>query len=155
MMGYELVVNFRQPYFSRSVGSSGGGGTSRSPPGFATISIFRWAAIVSGFPRHLFNLMVTFVVSGLWHGANWTFSRLGFSARPLPDRGADDRSRSTARLGRAARTQPFPQAGEFGKMLLTFSLVTFAWAYFRANTVGDAWYITSHLLPLGGSIPLF
>jgi alginate O-acetyltransferase complex protein AlgI len=42
----------------------------------------------------------------------------------------------------------------FSKAILTFSLVTFAWIFFRANTVQDAWFVATHLLPLGRLDPL-
>jgi D-alanyl-lipoteichoic acid acyltransferase DltB (MBOAT superfamily) len=139
MMGYELRINFMQPYFSRSVGE------------FWRrwhISLSTWFRDYVYIPlggsrvkqsRHYANLMITFVISGLWHGANWTFVIWGFLhglylivAQSIAPLGSFDR---------------LPKLTAFCKTVVTFSLVTYAWIFFRANTVGDAWYIATHLLP--------
>jgi alginate O-acetyltransferase complex protein AlgI len=144
MMGYELRINFMQPYFSRSVGE------------FWRrwhISLSTWFRDYVYIPlggsrvepsRHYVNLMITFVVSGLWHGANWTFVAWGFL-------------HGLYLIAAQAIAQRFPRAARvpsFLKILVTFSLVTFAWIFFRANTLGDAWFIASHLLPLGRLDPV-
>jgi len=90
------------------------------------------------------NILITFLISGLWHGANWTFvfwgmlhaiymltSVLTFSAR----------SRFVEWVG----LNQFPRLHRGLKVLLTFTLVTFAWIFFRSATVSDAFYIVSHL----------
>ena len=143
IMGFDLMDNFRQPYFSRSV---------REFWRRWHISLSTWfrdyVYIPLGgnrvrFSRNLSNLMIVFVVSGLWHGANWTFLIWGtlhglyivmevvigryvhFKRRVLTD-------------GMAT--------------VLTFVFVTVAWIFFRANTVNDAFYVLAHLFDFSGGI---
>jgi D-alanyl-lipoteichoic acid acyltransferase DltB (MBOAT superfamily) len=93
--------------------------------------------------RHYANLMITFVISGLWHGANWTFVAWGF-LHGVYLIVAQATAPFTARFGRLALV----------KTVFTFSLVTFAWIFFRANNLGDAWFIATHLFPPGRLDPL-
>jgi len=92
--------------------------------------------------RRYGNLMITFVLSGLWHGANWTFVAWGF----LHGLYLIVAQATALFLPRSAR---LPRLQTFLKTLLTFALVTFAWIFFRANTLTDSWFIATHLLPLG------
>ena len=73
VMGFSLMENFRRPYFARSV---------REFWGRWHISLSTWFKDYVYIPlggnrvgrfRHMRNLVVTFLVSGIWHGANWTF----------------------------------------------------------------------------------
>ena len=148
MMGYELVINFRQPYFSRSVGEFWRRWHISLSTWFRDYVYIPLGGNRATPPRHWFNLMVTFVVSGLWHGANWTFIAWGFlhGAYLVV---AQSLSPAAERLGRALRAERFPRFVSALKIAVTFILVTIAWIYFRASTVGDAWFITWHLLPLG------
>ena len=91
------------------------------------------------------NLLAVFLISGLWHGANWTFLAWGGLhgcylvastwAQPL-------RERLAQRTGLAAH----PRLRRAGGVLVTFALVAYAWIFFRANTLGDAVFISQHLL---------
>jgi len=147
-MGFELVMNFRQPYFSSSIGE------------FWRrwhISLSTWFRDYVYIPmggnrvtllRNWFNLMVTFVASGLWHGANWTFIVWGF-LHGLYLIVAKTVAPYTKRASEALGLERVPRLVKTWKIVVTFSLVTLAWIYFRASTVSDAWYITWHLLPLG------
>lgn len=144
MMGYDLMINFRQPYFAKSVGEF----WHRWH-----ISLSTWFRDYLYIPlggsrvrrsRYFVNIMVVFLISGLWHGANWTFAIWGglhgfylifgqFTA-PL-------RNRLKAALG-------LDKTGGFltvCQVLITFLLATVAWVFFRASTVQDAFYIVSHL----------
>ena len=90
--------------------------------------------------RWHFNILLTFLVSGLWHGANWTFvvwgglngSYLLFSlwTQPL-------RHELTKRLGLAR----YPRIHGFFKIIITFFLICVSWVFFRANSLRDAFYI--------------
>lgn len=89
-------------------------------------------------PRIYLNLIITFLVSGIWHGAGWTFVIWGLlhglyqcagrTAKPLLDK---------AKIPAAV------------KIAVTFCLVTFAWIFFRAQDLGQAGTIIARL----GQIP--
>jgi alginate O-acetyltransferase complex protein AlgI len=148
MMGYGLVVNFRQPYFSASIAEFWRRWHISLSTWFRDYVYIPLGGSRVSMTRNWFNLMVTFLVSGLWHGASWTFVVWGFvhgmyliisqAAGPY-----------AARVGRILRCERFPVTVNIVKILATFSAVTLAWAFFRAKTLGDAWFVITHLLPLG------
>jgi len=157
LMGYELMRNFRQPYFATSIPEFWGRWH---------ISLSTWFRDYLYIPlggnrvaqwRVYLNLLIVFVVSGLWHGANWTFVMWGalhgvYSALTV----AWSRGWPPAR---AAKTEQARSAQEFswgklGKILLTFHLVLLAWVFFRADSIGDAFTLlrnATHLVPINGS----
>jgi alginate O-acetyltransferase complex protein AlgI len=153
MMGYELRINFMQPYFSRSVGEFWRRWHISLSTWFRDYLYIPLGGNRVKLPRHYANLMITFVISGLWHGANWTFVIWGF-LHGLYLIVAQSTAPLTARLGRLLALHRVPRLTAFCKMVVTFSLVTFAWIFFRANTVRDSWFIATHLLPLGRLDPL-
>ncbi|MBQ3432522.1 MAG: MBOAT family protein [Clostridia bacterium] len=79
-------------------------------------------------PRHYFNLLVTFLVSGLWHGANWTFVVWG--ALHGIAQMMEDIFKIKAPKNR--------KIWWLLRVLLVFSIVCFAWVFFRAQTLSDA-----------------
>ena len=124
-MGVELMHNFDAPYFSRSV---------REFWRRWHISLSSWFRDyvyipLGGKKRRALNTMITFILSGLWHGANWTFVVWGAL------NGAYQVIES------AIRKKPRAWLG----IPVTFALVTFAWLFFRANTLSDAWYVVTHM----------
>ena len=142
MMGYELRINFMQPYFSRSVGEFWRRWHISLSTWFRDYLYIPLGGNRVKLSRHYANLMITFVISGLWHGANWTFVAWGF-LHGLYLIVAQATAPFLPRFARAPRLQAFL------KTVLTFALVTFAWIFFRANTLQDSWFIATHLLPLG------
>jgi D-alanyl-lipoteichoic acid acyltransferase DltB (MBOAT superfamily) len=101
--------------------------------------------------RAYLNLLAVFLISGLWHGANWTFLAWGGLhglylvlstwARPA-------RERLAQLTGLAAH----PRLRRLMGVLITFALVAYAWIFFRANTFGDAVFISQHLFSGWGSL---
>jgi hypothetical protein len=88
--------------------------------------------------------MIVFLVSGLWHGAEWTFVVWG-GLHGLYLLGEIWLKRAWGRT-RPHREPAQPSFWrQAGHILLTFHLVTFAWIFFRANSVGEAFYIATHL----------
>ncbi len=148
MMGYELRVNFMQPYFSRSVGEFWRRWHISLSTWFRDYVYIPLGGNRVKLPRHYANLMITFVVSGLWHGANWTFVAWGF-LHGMYLIAAETSAPFAARLGRMLGLDRVPRLVNCCKTVFTFSLVTLAWIFFRANTLSDAWFIAGHLLPLG------
>jgi alginate O-acetyltransferase complex protein AlgI len=136
-MGFELMVNFDFPYVSRSISefwrrwhvslSSWFKDYVYVPLGGNRVSRRRWYG----------NLMVTFVISGLWHGANWTFLVWGAL------NGLYLILEAGTKQGRDQLWRRLPSFYEThlrrsGALLLTFGLTCFAWIFFRASSLGDA-----------------
>lgn len=127
-LGFELTENFRRPYFAVSVTD------------FWRrwhISLSTWLKDYVYIPlggsrcskiRNYWNIFVTFLVSGIWHGANWTFIIWGIW-------------HGVFQIIEKAIGQQKCEYGWFGKsvkILITFLLVNFAWIFFRMPTLGDA-----------------
>ncbi len=153
VLGFEFNLNFRQPYLSASV------------PEFWRrwhISLSSWFRDYLYIPlggsrvgpaRAYGNLLAVFLISGLWHGANWTFLVWGglHGLYLVASTWARPAREWLAQLtGLAAR----PRLRRGLGVLVTFALVAYAWIFFRANNLGDAVFISRHLLrgwgPLGG-----
>ena len=99
------------------------------------------------------NTFIIFLVSGFWHGANWTFVAWGaFHALlflPLIVLGKNRKNTNTVAEGRL-----LPSVKEFGQMALTFGLVVIGWVFFRADTISEAFdYIARIASPDIISVP--
>ncbi len=156
VMGFDLMVNFRQPYFARSI---------RDFWQRWHISLSTWFRDylyipLGGSRRHHYrNLLITFLVSGLWHGASWTFVFWGALHGIFLIVGsatASVRQRAAELLGLAR----FPAIWAGWQVFVTFHLVLISWVLFRANRLTDALVIGERiagsvsLLILGQGIPL-
>ena len=138
-LGFDLINNFETPYFAQSV----------------TEFWRRWHISLSTWLRdyvyismggnrcskwrQYWNILVTFMVSGLWHGANWTFlvwgALHGFyqilekELRPV-----------IRKINEYCHTKTASFGYRFAKAAATFALVDFAWIFFRADSVRQALY---------------
>ncbi len=144
VMGFRLMQNFNRPYFSRSISefwkrwhislSSWFKDYLYIPLGGNKVIKWKW----------YYNLFITFLISGLWHGANWTFLAWGaihgFYLIFAIIFGPFKKS-ITERTG----IYKYPFIKKLIQVFTTFVLVSFAWIFFRANTISDALYIISHL----------
>ncbi len=137
LFGFNLMQNFNFPYFSRDIAE------------FWRkwhISLSTWFRDYVYIPlggsrvkkaRRITNVMVVFLISGFWHGANWTFLAWGLlhALMFLP---LLLFNRNRKNLGSVATTGLVPNWKDLFSMVLTFSLTTFAWIFFRAETIGHA-----------------
>ena len=147
ILGIELMENFRRPYNAQSIAdfwrrwhislSTWFRDYLYMPLGGNRVSPWRW----------VFNILIVFLLSGLWHGANWTFLVWGGLHGTYYLTGRFSQS-TRSHLAQKCGLARFPQLLSPLKMLSTFILVTLAWIFFRANTVQEGWYIVSHL-PIG------
>ena len=150
VMGFDLMENFRQPYVARSVAgfwrrwhislSTWFRDYLYIPLGGNRVALWRWYV----------NLTIVFLVSGLWHGAKWTFVIWGalhalYILLEIWLGGVG--LWGLRRLGRAEGAL----LPNWLKIILTFHLVLFSWIFFRANSVSDAWFIVRNLWPTGSS----
>lgn len=177
-MGIKLSDNFRQPYFSTSIGEFWKRwhiSLSSWLTDYVYTPLTRSSAIkLDWYPKFLLALLLTFLVSGLWHGANWTFVAWGalhgtyLISSVLTQK---LRKRIVTRVG----LDHVPRLHTAMRVAMTFSLVCLTYVFFRAASISDAVYIVTHLfhgLPhflanigdlhtvretfvVGGSVPAF
>src|ERR1700723_1960420 len=125
MMGYDLRVNFRQPYFSSSVGEFWHRWHISLSTWFRDYVYIPLGGNRVKLPRYYLNLIITFAISGLWHGANWTFVVWGL-LHALFLIASQIVGPPAARVSQALHLDRLPRLLTTAKVLLTFSLVTFA-----------------------------
>jgi len=145
IFGFDLMKNFNYPYFSRNIGE------------FWRrwhISLSTWfrdylyiplgGSRVNTKRRLFFNVLAIFVVSGLWHGANWTFIVWGLlnAILFLPSIITNNNRNY---LNTIAENKKFPPLKEILKLFITFIIVTMLWIVFRANSITDAWVYFSNI----------
>jgi alginate O-acetyltransferase complex protein AlgI len=144
MLGYDLMYNFHSPYFAKSIGEF----WSRWH-----ISLSSWFRDYLYIPlggnrvkqrRWLFNIMIVFTVSGLWHGANWTFIVWGalHGSYYLVQAAWN---RMAGGLRKSALFTALPGLYDTFCLFVTFAAVNFAWIFFRAGSLGDAMTIVGNL----------
>lgn len=139
-MGFDLMKNFNSPYFSLSI-------TEFWRRWHISLSTwFRDYVYISlggnrvGKGRMYFNLFATFLISGLWHGAAFTFVIWGFIHGVLIV--AEKAFTKTREQLFNHFRKPLPSLLlKGGALLLTYALVCFAWIFFRANSLTDAIYV--------------
>jgi alginate O-acetyltransferase complex protein AlgI len=137
ILGYKLMYNFHSPYFAKSIGEF----WSRWH-----ISLSSWFRDYLYLPlggnrvkkgRWLANIMIVFVVSGLWHGANWTFMAWG----ALHGFYYLVQSAWSSAAGGIKKTWLFsrlPVMYDTFCLFVTFAAVNLAWIFFRASSLDDA-----------------
>lgn len=144
VMGFKLMVNFRSPYFATSIKDF----WSRWH-----ISLSTWFRDYLYIPlggnrvvkwRWYYNLFIVFLVSGLWHGASWTFIVWG-ALHGIYQVFATATEGERSRMAQKLYLHRSPRLYKLLQIATTFFLVCLAWVFFRANNISDAWYITTHM----------
>ena len=143
LMGFNLINNFQRPYLSTSITD------------FWRrwhISLSTWLKDYVYIPlggsrcskgRNYWNIFVTFLVSGVWHGANWTFIFWGILHgvfQVIEKMLGWQKCTTSSKLIR------------FSRILLTFVLVSIAWIFFRQPTIGDAFGVIERILTEHGAL---
>lgn len=147
IMGYELTINFRRPYFARSIGEFWHRWHISLSTWFRDYVYIPLGGNRTSRTRYYGNIMITFMLSGLWHGASWVFVIWGaFHGICLVLSHMSASLRTTVRDG--LRMNRFPALLTAFQVLMTTALVTFGWIFFRAAGLSQAVYIIRHILPL-------
>jgi alginate O-acetyltransferase complex protein AlgI len=149
LFGFELMVNFRRPYLAANIAD------------FWRrwhISLSTWFRDYVYIPlggnkvkteRYLFNLFVVFLVSGLWHGANWTFVVWGAL------HGVFQIVYSLFSMRNKSQTaESWTRTIKVINVIFVFTLVCFAWIFFRAENVQQAFYTIHKILQFDLSLNL-
>ena len=138
LFGIKLMRNFKVPYFSRDIAEFWRRWHISLTTWFRDYVYIPLGGSRCSKAKIVRNTFVIFLVSGLWHGANWTFLAWGayhaLLFLPLILMGRNRRYRDTVAEGKW-----LPSLKEAGQMLLTFLLVVFGWIIFRSRSIGDAW----------------
>lgn len=151
VMGFRLMKNFNHPYFSTGIGDF----WSRWH-----ISLSTWFRDYLYIPlggnrvspaRRILNVFIVFVVSGLWHGASWNFVIWGVlhgAFRVIEMLTDKARRKLVSAIGIARHARVWTLL----RVLFTFALATFAWIFFRARTLNEAFYVATHLFSGWGGL---
>ncbi|MBS1625335.1 MAG: MBOAT family protein [Bacteroidetes bacterium] len=138
LFGFELLSNFKFPYFSRDIAEFWRRWHISLSSWFRDYLYIPLGGSRSGKMMAVRNTFIIFLVSGFWHGANWNYIAWGFihacGFLPLL---LLDRNRTHVN-DVVAFDRALPTAGELWKLITTFTFVTFAWIFFRAHSVGIA-----------------
>jgi len=138
LFGIQLMANFRTPYFARNIAEFWRRWHISLTTWFRDYLYVPLGGSRGSRVRTAANTAAVFLVSGLWHGANWTFVAWGaFHAAlflPLLVRGTNRRFAS----GVVAENRLLPSPAEAAQMASTFAWVCIGWVFFRADSLGAA-----------------
>jgi alginate O-acetylation protein len=145
MMGFTLMENFHRPYFAKSIKEFWRRWHISLSTWFKDYLYIPLGGNRVGHYRHLWNLFVTFLVSGIWHGANLTFVLWG-SLHGLYQIVGIEKNRLLPKVNVSKRLHTVFNC------LVTFVLVMFAWIFFRANDLHSAFSIIAKIFTDRGSL---
>ena len=137
LFGFNLMTNFRYPYFSRDIAEFWRRWHISLSTWFRDYLYIPLGGSRGGINMKLRNTFAIFLVSGFWHGANWTFviwgllNALYFLPLLL-------REKNRLNTGQVAEGRLFPTPLELGQMITTFALTCIAWVFFRAESLSHA-----------------
>ncbi|MBN1803684.1 MAG: MBOAT family protein [Sedimentisphaerales bacterium] len=139
LMGFRLMLNFNNPYLATGLGDFWARWHISLSSWFRDYVYIPLGGNRKGKFNTYRNMFLTLVISGLWHGAAWTFviwgavHAIGYSFTRELERTAFYKNR----------------VPKIAKQLLVFIFVSFAWIFFRAETINDAWTIIIRIFSSG------
>ncbi|MCW3804130.1 MBOAT family O-acyltransferase [Plebeiibacterium marinum] len=155
LFGFSLMQNFNFPYFSRDIAEFWRRWHISLSTWFRDYLYIPLGGSRGGIWSKVRNTFVIFIVSGFWHGANWTFIVWGVlnAIYFLPLLLA---KKNRSNLEVVAKGKILPSIREFTLMMVTFSLTLIAWVFFRANDISHAYsYLLSMFSVTIFSVPMF
>lgn len=152
VMGFKLMTNFNRPYFATSISGFWRRWHISLSTWFTDYLYISIGGNRVSVPRWYFNLFFVFLISGLWHGANWTFVIWG---------GLNGLYLVTAIMFRPV-TNLYKDAvihnrllkflWHIGRSIFTFCLICLTWVFFRADSVRDAFVIIKRIFTAPGKL---
>ncbi len=139
LLGFNLMQNFATPYFSRDIAEFWRRWHISLSTWFRDYLYIPLGGSRGGTLMKVRNVFIIFLVSGFWHGANWTFiiwgllNALYFLPLMLTNNNRNN-------LNVIAENSIFPTLKELVQMLITFGLTVFAWIFFRAENITHAYH---------------
>ena len=138
LMGFDLMQNFRRPYLARSISEFWRRWHISLSTWFRDYVYISLGGNRKGLPRQILNLMLVFALSGLWHGANWTFVIWGIYHGAIV-------AIETVLNACKVRLVPRNTFGHVIKLLYALVFTFLGWILFRANRIEDIQYILRHM----------
>ena len=153
LLGFNLMRNFAFPYFSRDIAEFWRRWHISLSTWFRDYLYIPLGGSRGSKGMQIRNIFIIFVVSGFWHGANWTFIVWGaLNALYFLPLMLANKNRNHLEI--VAQNKLLPTFKEFFGMFLTFWLTVFAWIFFRAESIGHAIsYISGIISPSLFTIP--
>jgi alginate O-acetyltransferase complex protein AlgI len=153
LFGFNLMRNFAFPYFSRDIAEFWRRWHISLSTWFRDYLYIPLGGSYGNIAQKIRNTFVIFLVSGFWHGANWTFIVWG-TIHALYFLPLLLKSKNRRYLNDIRQDKLFPSFTEFYNIVFTFIGVTIAWVFFRADTLQDAFRFLIHMIQHPGSFLL-
>ncbi len=138
LFGFELLSNFKFPYFSRSIAEFWRRWHISLSSWFRDYLYIPLGGSKRGLKRTILNTFIIFIVSGFWHGADWKFITWGgihaIAFIPVVLFQLNKKNEDFI----VSQNRSYPSLIELLKIISTFSIVTIAWVFFRATNVETA-----------------
>jgi len=145
LFGFDLKRNFAFPYFSRDIAEFWRRWHISLSTWFRDYIYIPLGGSRGGTWMKIKNTFIIFLVSGFWHGANWTFVIWGFlNALYFLPIMLTNKNRINTNI--VAEGKHLPNIKEFLQMFFTFFITIIAWVFFRANSVGHAFSFLNGIL---------
>ncbi len=164
LFGIDLLRNFAFPYFSRDIAEFWRRWHISLSSWFRDYVYIPLGGSQGGTWMKVRNTFVVFILSGFWHGANWTFLAWGLlnAIYFLPLLLSQ---KNRLNLDIVAKGKLFPSMRDFISIAVTFTLTVFAWIFFRAESIGHAFeyiskifspinYLSTGAIGIGRTVPL-
>ena len=145
LFGFNLMKNFSYPYFSRDIGEFWRRWHISLSSWFRDYLYIPLGGSRGGVLSKIRNIFIIFIVSGFWHGANWTFVIWG-ALNAIYFLPLLLREKNRGNMGIVASESSLPSFKELRQILFTFSLSVFAWIFFRSDSIGDSLCFLNGLL---------
>lgn len=155
LFGINLLRNFAYPYFSRDIAEFWRRWHISLSSWFKDYLYIPLGGSKGGNWIKIRNTFIIFIVSGFWHGANWTFIFWGLlnAVFIIP---SILLKTNRVNIDIAAKGRLLPNLNELLSILITFLLTTFAWIFFRAENIGDAFAYVGKICTISTlSLPQF
>lgn len=147
LMGIDLLINFKFPYFSKNIADFWKRWHISLSSWFRDYLYIPLGGSKTSKTQHIKNVFIVFLVSGFWHGANWTFIFWGLLHALLfvpllflPDNPTQYNQSQLSIL-------------DYFKFCITFILVSLLWVIFRANSISEAYEYLLRMLSFNGFEP--
>lgn len=138
LFGIKLMLNFRMPYFSRDIAEFWRRWHISLNTWFRDYIYIPLGGSRVAKPKVVRNTFVIFLISGFWHGANWTYIAWGGAHALMFIPGIFRKKGTRKYLDVVSEGRLFPRLRETASMAVTFCVVMMAWILFRAPTITDA-----------------